>query len=311
MSAIKSGVTQRFRDEGFRDVQLIGSGMEGDVYRLEPGVIAKVWHKSSRERLVALQEFYRSILQVGLTIVTPQIFDVWQIGEHGVSIEKEIIGRTLESCQPLTSSVLPRAVSAVVDVLTEFWSVPPLDVFSSLPVLDEHEPFSSGGGWSASLAALTRRRVDLFHPVLNCRVTSLDKKVTAVLQQLEQRASIRSNGLIHGDLIPANIVVDDNLRPTAVLDFGFLSTYGDCAFDAAVTGSIFEMYGPNARSIEERLDQQLLPASGAATETFALYRAAYALITANAYDPDGADGHFQWCVDMLERPEVCGVLGVA
>jgi len=27
-----------------------------------------------------------------------------------------------------------------------------------------------------------------------------------------------------------------------------------------------------------------------------VYRAAYSLITANAFDPDGNDGHFAWCV---------------
>ena len=36
-----------------------------------------------------------------------------------------------------------------------------------------------------------------------------------------------------------------------------------------------------------------------------LYRAAYAIATANAF---GADGHFPWCAAMLEREDVVETL---
>jgi hypothetical protein len=316
MNTVESVVTQRFRDEGFPDAKVIGSGMEGTVYRLRPGTVAKVWYSSSRQRLLTLQQFYKNIVQAGLSFATPEIYDVWQVSEHSVSVEREILGRTLESWQPLRASVWPHASNAIVEILNQFRLLSPSDALSALPVLDEQESFSGSGAWPQNLAHLVRRRVDRFHPVLVRRVASLDAKVAAVLHHLEQHehtlAGIACRGaLIHGDLIPANIIVDDNLRPTAVVDFGFLSTYGDSAFDAAVAASIFEMYGPAARAIEHQLDQLLLPAVGADPETFAIYRAAYALITANAYDPDGADGHFRWCVDILARPEVCAVLGVS
>ncbi|MFE4499758.1 hypothetical protein ACFRFQ_07820 [Rhodococcus sp. NPDC056743] len=39
-----------------------------------------------------------------------------------------------------------------------------------------------------------------------------------------------------------------------------------------------------------------------------MYRAAYSLITVNAYDADGSDGHFAWCVAALNRPGVARAL---
>ncbi|MCG5471665.1 hypothetical protein LADH09A_005665 [Micromonospora sp. LAH09] len=52
--------------------------------------------------------------------------------------------------------------------------------------------------------------------------------------------------------------------------------------------------------IEERLGYQ--------RQALLVYRAAYSLITANAYDPEGRDGHFAWCVAALNRPDVVQAL---
>ena len=36
----------------------------------------------------------------------------------------------------------------------------------------------------------------------------------------------------------------------------------------------------------------------------AVYRAAYALVTACCFGNDSSDGHFAWCMTMLARPDV-------
>ena len=43
-------------------------------------------------------------------------------------------------------------------------------------------------------------------------------------------------------------------------------------------------------------------------EELTLYKAAYAVATSNAYDPNGRDGHFAWCAQMLCRREVVDLL---
>lgn len=40
--------------------------------------------------------------------------------------------------------------------------------------------------------------------------------------------------------------MDEAGRPVAVLDFGFCTTAGDPAFEAAVTAAVWDMYGPDA-----------------------------------------------------------------
>lgn len=96
----------------------------------------------------------------------------------------------------------------------------------------------------------------------------------------------------------------------AVLDFGFLTTVGDPAFDAAVTASIFDMYGPRATATEALLDEALADRFGHDPARLAVHRAAYALVTGNCFSASGSDGHFAWCVRMLRRRDVRDALGL-
>lgn len=155
-------------------------------------------------------------------------------------------------------------------------------------------------------AALAGRRVERFHPVLGAAVPDLDRKAAALPLRLREVDTGRRS-VIHGDMILANILVDPDGHPTAVLDWGFFTTEGDPVFDGAVAASIFDMYGDDALDTELGMYSQLTERL-AYRAAMLVYRAAYALITANAYAPDGNAGHFRWCVAALNRPDVVEAL---
>lgn len=311
MTPIEPALAERFAAEGFPDASVIGSGMEGVVYRLAPGTVAKVWHHQPVERVRVLQDFYRGILTAGLPIATPEIHEVWQVDDRCVSVEKEMLGPTLESREPLRVDRWPRTVAALTEVLGHFAAVPAVEALCKLPVLDETGPFSRPDQtWPEALRGLVTRRVECSAPVLRRAVARFDDKVQSVLRRLDELPPSRT-GLVHGDLIPANVLVDEDLRPTAVLDFGFLSMHGDVAFDAAVTASIADMYGTNAHEVERDLETAFVRAFDLSPDVLTVYRAAYALITSTAYDAEGDDGHFAWCAAILERDDVCAALGVS
>jgi hypothetical protein len=56
------------------------------------------------------------------------------------------------------------------------------------------------------------------------------------------------------------------------------------------------------------LDDAVADRFGYPTQLLAVYRAAYALVTSNCFSASGSDGHFAWCVRMLERADVLGAL---
>jgi hypothetical protein len=95
-----------------------------------------------------------------------------------------------------------------------------------------------------------------------------------------------------------------------VLDFGFLTTAGDPRFDAAITASIMNMYGPHALSITQDLTAHFARHLGYSAEVLLAYQAAYAVATSNAFTEDGSDGHFAWCISQLRRDDVSEALGI-
>ncbi len=80
-------------------------------------------------------------------------------------------------------------------------------------------------------------------------------------------------------------------------------------FDAALTASFTDMYSPDAVRNEARLQKAITRRLPFDSVTYAVYRAAYALITSCSYSNDGSDGHFAWCVRLLRRPDIRDVIG--
>ena len=285
---------------------MLGSGMEGTVVELGGDLVAKIWQRRSLAELEALQRFYEAVAVAAPGIRTPRILQVLtREGQHA-TVEPRLDGRPLWTADGSSPTPTDRDVSCVAEVLAALAAVDPAPDLGILPVLEEEDPFETATvPFARSLAELVARRVERFRGPL----PDLDVLTAAVVARLEGLEPGKV-GLIHGDLIPANILVDDTTAPQAVLDFGFLTTLGDPAFDAAVAASIYDMYGPRAAETEAMLDEALTDRFGHEPGRLAAYRAAYALTTSNCFSASGSDGHFEWCMRMLERPAVRDALAL-
>jgi hypothetical protein len=301
---------RRFASRGHPAATPLASGMEGAVYRLGDDLVAKVWEHKGRAELAALGDFYEQLAVAGLDFATPRFLELWAVDGVQVTIERMLPGKPLDSVCPPGTPPGPRAVDCMVEALGGLRCAGELAAARTLPVLGESAPMWDGvESWPAALLGLVERRLARGGDLLRARLPAFD----ALLERLRDLiAGLPSDGLcaLHGDLIPANVLVDEDLRPLAVLDFGFLTTVGDPFFDLAVTASVFDMYGPHARRTEAAIDRAAAGRFGLAPERLALYRAAYAIATASVYAPGGEDGHFRWCVEMLRREDIVALLGV-
>jgi aminoglycoside phosphotransferase (APT) family kinase protein len=280
---------------------LLGEGMEGAVYAVDDAVVAKVWFAKPAPEVRLMKCFYDALSSKTLSFIVPQIIEVREVGGHVVSTERRLDGSTLEAA--LTAGRFPReqAQRTFVDLLSELAHSGSCPEARDLSVMDE------GSLPDFDLAGLAARRARRFAKVLAPAVEDFASLSAALVARIPEVDSGRRN-VIHGDLVPSNLLVSDGPTVDAVLDWGFFSTEGDPVFEAAVAGAVFDMYGDDALDTEMAMYDLIIEALGYSRTDLLVYRAAYSLITANAYDPAGNDGHFAWCAAALNRPDVVAAI---
>jgi aminoglycoside phosphotransferase (APT) family kinase protein len=310
MQSHDDGWVRHFRATGYAGVEPLATGMEGAVYRLEDGLVAKVWRDKPPAELASLQRFYSDLSSVILPFATPQIFDIQDVAGTAVTLERELRGRPLqEYLSKEDHHVLDAAQACVSDVLAGLTSVHESQAALALPVLRESEPFRADATWSDALIGLLKRRVAVFGNQLRSALPDFDTTYECLIAAIAA-LNPTPNRAIHGDICGVNILVDEALVPSALLDWGFLSTAGDPAFDASIAAGIFNMYGPHAEVIEHQLLRFFEAELGYSINRLLIYRAAYAVATSNAYDVGGQDGHFAWCIRSLRRADIKEAIGI-
>jgi aminoglycoside phosphotransferase (APT) family kinase protein len=276
--------------------------MEGTVYRLEEGTVAKVWTGRPPEEFGLTRRVYADIAAHPLPFATPEILDAEVCGGVLVSYERELGGRPLRPDGNPPARELPRReTDALLTVLRGLAAVPGSEAMRRLVFQGDDRPLWQGHSrFSDALAALVGRAAGRHRDALAAHVTGLDGIVSRTAGSLRALPD-QADSVVHGDLVPSNVHVDGAGKPVAVLDFGFCTTAGDPAFDAAVTAAVWDMYGPGAAHHTARLTRLLAAELGHAEEALALYQSAYALITYDLFGMGPDDGHFRWCAALLNR----------
>jgi thiamine kinase-like enzyme len=301
-----------FQNKGYPQATGIAAGMEGAVYSLIPGkLVAKVWSLRDEPELQKLQDFYRKTLDSDGTIQTPEILEIDVVDGTLISKERFLQGIPLsEYLEENARHVDHQSVKATISVLKFLHSIPGSEELCLLPVLDEAKPlWFDTTRWSDAVGGLLLRRVARFGNQLRADISNLDDILEAIKLFLKTRDSEKMS-LIHGDLCGSNIMVNSEKHPLSVFDFGFLSSAGDPAFDASITSAIFNIYGPYAQDIDDEVTDAFIESLNLDRHILLSYRAVYSIITSNAYSLDGSDGHYRWCVAMLQRADVQSSLGL-
>lgn len=312
MQPIETDWNAYFRQNGYPGSTPLGAGMEGTVYSLVPDqLIAKVWSFRTVPEVLRLQCFYEKLSSYSGPIITPSIRKVQAINGKAVSLERMLCGRPLEQCVSADADRAPvDSVHALETVLAFLRGIPIEPGFRELSVLDEGVPlWRDENRWSEAVQGILDRRMTRFGAQLETDVPDLAHMIAAIRAFLASRDNVPP-ALMHGDLCGHNIMVDETLKPHAVFDFGFLTGVGDPAFEVSISAGIFNMYGPHAAAIDDQLTHELASKFDHSVGTLLAYRAIYALITSNAYSPDGTDGHYWWCVRALRRADVRAALGL-
>lgn len=296
-----------FADRGHPGACRIGAGVEGVVYRLSEGLVAKVWSGRPPTGLDLTRQVYADIARYPLPFATPEILEVEDHEGVLVTYERELPGVSAKASSPPADHEpgLPaQHGAALLTVLRGLATVPGTDAMRRLAVQGDDRPLWQGHGrFPDALADLVARAAGRHRGALAGLVPDLDAGVERTREALRSLPDAPVTA-IHGDLVPPNIHVDATGRPVAVLDFGFFTTAGDPAFEAAVAAAVWDMYGPHAAAHTAELTRLFAHELGYAEATLETYQAAYALTTYDLFGMGEDDGHFRWCAARLRRNAV-------
>lgn len=275
----------RLRAAGYPVTHEVGRGMEGVVAALDDERVVKVWDRRPRAEVGRLRTFYAAVeegfARVGVDLAVPGILDIGEMDGLVVSVHRRLRGAPAASPGP----------EAVLDVLDALAQVPADPDLAVLPVPDGEPPFDPDVPFGDSLAALVLRRA----PLLGTRLA--DGVVEQLADALRSIPPVPPR-LVHGDLGPVHVLLEDG-RPTGLLDFGYVSTVGDPAFDAAVAAALQDMFGPGAAVATAVLDRLAVDRFGYGPHVLVVYRAAYGLVTASCLA--GHPGrHLDWCLALVD-----------
>lgn len=296
-----------FAGGGHPDARRIGAGVEGVVYGLGSDLVAKVWSGRPPAGLDLTRQVYADIARHRLPFATPEIFEVEEHEGVLVTYERELPGVSMrgDSAHSNYERKLPTHHNdALLAVLRGLATVPGTDSMRQLTVQGDDRPlWRDHHRFQDALAALVGRATARHGAALAVYVPDFDAGVERTQWALRSLPDAPVTA-IHGDLVPPNIHLDAAGRPVAVLDFGFYTTAGDPAFEAAVTAAIWDMYGPYAEEHSAELTRLFAAELGYAPAALASYQAAYALTTYDLFGLDDSDGHFRWCAELLRRNAV-------
>jgi serine/threonine protein kinase len=300
---------QKLSRLGITHVDYIASGMEGHVFRLEHQSVAKVWQAKTLAEIIPLKDFYEGLQTLEFSFETPLITQVQEVDGTTISIEKELHGtsmRTLVKDDELGPP--PFAFEAVLSILSSLKDKKLIGDKVHLPILGMMPSREAGeSGSMAVLLEIAHQKVKRYGNQLRHSVPDFDWIYERVVKHLLEH-KVEEMQAVHGDLCPENILLDEQGKVTAVLDWGLMSLFGDSTLDASFACGIYNMYGPHHRQIDELFLKACEARLGYSRERLLLYRALYAIIQSNAFSETGSDGHYAWCIENLLRDDIRSVL---
>lgn len=293
------------RRAGLNHVGLLGSGVEGTVANLGDGTVAKVWSDRRMSDLALLRDFYDAVYASRpplSTVALPHILEIRDVDGTLITVEERLPGDPVWVADGTSPNHAAGRVDVLIEALTALAAVPGNPTLRVLPMPPDEPPLDPRATFESELAELVARRATRFEASVSAALPEMDALVTDTVAALHALRPAAPR-LVHGDLIAANVLAS-GVHATADLDFGFLSTAGDPAFDAAIAASCFDMWSPSARDVERELEQAFVSAFEHDPYRYSVYRAAYAFATACCFGTDLSEGHFGWCITMLKRSDI-------
>lgn len=277
---------------GVTGADLLGTGWESTIYALGKTQILRIPRpEADSEDMVRAQAAFTAELPP-LPFAVPRIREISRIDGELYVIEDRITGQSMAALLPKLSGerreTALRAYLAAAEAMST--ARVPGAAFGDL-LLDKPSRYDK---WSDYLTARVRKAAA--DDVLAAAIPGLAaivERFTARLEAIPDPARC----IVHGDFWPPNVMMNDDLQVTGLIDFSFTTRIGDHVMDLA--GACYFLLATKSASPADHdyVKQLILARHGAETmDRIELYAVWFAFEFAFNHD-DAAI--FSWCTNLI------------
>jgi len=157
-----------------------------------------------------LEQLYRILASLGLPFETPEILSTHLVDGAAISIERELPGRPLREFISMDeSSVAPFAEEALLTILSALANVEVSAPFPELPILGVRLPPNGvARSWNERIMEVFGYKISKFGSQLRASIPDFDWIVERIILHMKQMPEAAPR-VVHGDLTPENILLDD------------------------------------------------------------------------------------------------------
>jgi aminoglycoside phosphotransferase (APT) family kinase protein len=277
---------------GVTEADLIGSGWESTIYALGKTQILRIPRPEvvSEAKLRAQAALLANLPPLPFAVT--RIHEIARIEGQLYVIEDRIEGQSMAALLPRLSGERRAAAFRAYLAAAEAMSAVtvPGEAYGDL-LLDNPRRSER---WSEYLTA--RVLVAAVDEVLAAAVPDLAgivRRYTARLDALPNPPKC----VVHGDIYPANLMMNDDLQVTGLIDFSFTARVGDHVMDLAGACYYLTAYDLSAHADLDYVKQLILAKYGAEViDRIELYAVWFAFDF--AYNHDAVDV-FEWCTKLI------------
>ena len=277
----------------FPHARLLGEGSESRVYALSESTVLRIPKGGTVGFWERRRVFCDRLAEVDLGFRTPLVLDRGEVGAVPYFIEERIPGQDLASALPrLEGRARERAFDSYLDAAIAMGTVPLDDGWFGEVLADEPVRAPT---WIQFLCQRVRACAASASSRVRADLPDLDRSVAEFCEEVAP-LDLAAPSLVHGDVFPGNVMVDESGGVVGVVDFASLTMAGDPAVD--VVGAVaFLDITPGVRPGDiSRVRDRVEALAPAAVSRASTYQRFYALSYLHALDDPPL---YRWCLETL------------